>query len=128
MRELTVNEIVVFEEKHGKRYFSGALGWPAIAAKIFAERIKFSWYPAADPGEPPAPPTPPPEGSDARYVEIYQADLRKHKEALRYWRDEKKEWELFEAATRSAEAAGVYLESRRGAEYEGFTIEKLEQI
>ena len=129
------NQVVVFEEKHGTRYFLvDGRGPGAVFLKVFQSRDKDGyWYghlkDLGKDAQPPAeiPPLPEEVKDDPDYAKTHAEKVKQHKREMEWFLDEQEQraWYL-KAKGGDARAARCFLELREDAQYEGFTIRRLE--
>lgn len=127
---VTAAHVVVFTEKHGTAYYSGAKGFLAVARRVFDERDKAAdWW--GYPKGPPTPPTPPPAVPDGvtldpQLQEVVRARTADYPHKLAAYQEWAHEFDLLtRARAGDDQAAAEFLVSRQEHEYEGFTVEPL---
>lgn len=125
MPEIDGRHVVVFKEKHEKKFYSGRAGWKAIAKVVFKERAENGEYEVDAPVEP-TPPVAPPEGADEIYREQYGRLWRKYRIAKDLFDSEQEAYGLLQLALEGDEASQVaVVEQRADFEYEGFAVIKM---
>lgn len=126
----TVNDghVVVFREKYGNVYYSGAKGFGAIALAVFLRRDKepdFYGYPTE---QLVGPVEPPPIGGlmDAETLRFQHRRWTEYERLNDAWVLEQTLFLLaVRARTGDVEAAVEFIRCRKNHEYEGYSIETL---
>lgn len=124
-------EIAVFREDNGNRYFDACttedIGRACVS--VLKQRKQEGWF--TKPGPEPVPPSRKPEDfeDDKELQKAVTRQWANYTVNLRDWKEEVSDWEDLQEAvnTDNYYVAFTLCQSRSGYEYEGFSLERLEE-
>jgi len=121
--------VVVFREKYGNVYYSGAKGFGAIALAVFLRRDNESAFYGYPPTERPTEPVEPPPVDPTLDAGTVRFQRQRRAEYERLVKEFEQNLIPFLLATRArtgdVEAAVEFIRYRKQYEYEGYSIETL---
>ena len=122
------HRVVIFQEKHGNRYFFvDDRGLAAVFLRVFQDRDKEGYWYNVDLPEPLSKPEPLPESvTDPDMQALYAKKLKAHKRRLRDIEEAREDVDLYNRAKGGdAQAAMRFMEIHGDYQYEGYDIEWL---